>query len=323
MYLKHHEEQIKDILNYLEELSFHRIKKIEEGRITGNELKTELKEIRTQIIKLQKKRLGQKDKIAFAHYRISDLEQIIEKIQARQQIRRIFRIRQVIYKGNPVSYLIVSNLSLSSIIISIICIIISDASQKDVNIQAQTAAMASASNLTGTPAVKTGNYKEFISCQPFCFNGTEGAVGLIRWFERTESVFSRSRCAEENKVTFATGTLTDDALSWWNAYAQPMGIEQANRTTWTELKRLLTNKYCPRTEIRKMEEELYNLSVKGNDLKPYVRRFQELTTLCPNMVPNNEKLLEVFIEGLPRSIEGNVTASKPQTMVKAINISQG
>ncbi|GKA80035.1 reverse transcriptase domain-containing protein [Tanacetum coccineum] len=140
-------------------------------------------------------------------------------------------------------------------------------------LEAQTAAMASASNLTGTPAVKTGNYKEFISCQPFCFNGTEGAVGLIRWFERTESVFSRSRCAEENKVTFATGTLTDDALSWWNAYAQPMGIEQANRTTWTELKRLLTNKYCPWTEIRKIEEELYNLSVKGNDLKPYVRRF--------------------------------------------------
>ncbi|GJS80130.1 uncharacterized mitochondrial protein-like protein [Tanacetum coccineum] len=189
-------------------------------------------------------------------------------------------------------------------------------------LEAQTAAMASASNLTGTPAVKTGNYKEFISCQPFCFNGTEGAVGLIRWFERTESVFSRSRCAEENKVTFATGTLTDDALSWWNAHAQPMGIEQANQITWTELKRLLTNKYCPRTEIRKMEEELYNLSVKGNDLKPYVRRFQELTTLCPNMVPNNEKLLEAFIGGLPRSIKGNVTASKPQTLEEAINISQ-
>ncbi|GJR97217.1 reverse transcriptase domain-containing protein [Tanacetum coccineum] len=189
-------------------------------------------------------------------------------------------------------------------------------------LEAQTAAMVSASNLTRTLAVKTRNYKEFISCQSFCFNGTEGAVGLIRWFERTESVFSRSRCAEENKVTFATGTLTDDALSWWNAYAQPMGIEQANRTTWTELKRLLTNKYCPRTEIRKMEEELYNLSVKGNDLKPYVRRFQELTTLCPNMVPNNEKLLEAFIGGLPRSIEGNVTASKPQTLEEAINISQ-
>ncbi|GJX80369.1 hypothetical protein Tco_0328518 [Tanacetum coccineum] len=93
---------------------------------------------------------------------------------------------------------------------------------------------------TGTPVVKMGNYKEFISCQPFYFNGTEGAVGLICWFERTESVFSHSRCAEENKVTFATGTLTDDALSWWNAYAQPMGIEQANQITWTELKRLLT-----------------------------------------------------------------------------------
>ncbi|GJS82073.1 hypothetical protein Tco_0748614 [Tanacetum coccineum] len=85
MYMKHHEEQIEDILNYLEEHSFHRIGKMEEGRINGNELKTELKGIRTQIIRLQKKRLGQKDKIAFAHYRISDLEQIIKKIQARHQ----------------------------------------------------------------------------------------------------------------------------------------------------------------------------------------------------------------------------------------------
>ncbi|GJX82334.1 hypothetical protein Tco_0331815 [Tanacetum coccineum] len=85
MYLKHHEKQIEDILNYLDELSFHRIEKMEEGRTNGNELKTELKRIRTQIIKLQRKKLGQKDKIAFAHYRISDLEQIIEKIQARHQ----------------------------------------------------------------------------------------------------------------------------------------------------------------------------------------------------------------------------------------------
>ncbi|GJZ69228.1 reverse transcriptase domain-containing protein [Tanacetum coccineum] len=71
-----------------------------------------------------------------------------------------------------------------------------------------------------------------------------------------------------------------------------------------------------------MEEELYNLTVKGNDLKPYVRRFQELTILCPNMVPNTKKLLEAFIRGPPRSNKGNVTASKPQTLEEAINIAQ-
>ncbi|GJY79283.1 reverse transcriptase domain-containing protein [Tanacetum coccineum] len=123
------------------------------------------------------------------------------------------------------------------------------------------------------PVAKRGNYKEFINCQPSYFNGTEGAVDLIRWFERTESVFSRSKCAEEDRVTFATGTLTDDALSWWNAHAQPMGIEQANQITWTELKRLLTNKYCPRTEIKKMEDEFYESNVNGSDLKTYIRRF--------------------------------------------------
>nr|GFA09550.1 putative reverse transcriptase domain-containing protein [Tanacetum cinerariifolium] len=125
-------------------------------------------------------------------------------------------------------------------------------------------------------------------------------VGLIRWFKITETIFSRSNCTEEKKVAFATGTLINDALSWWNAYSQPIRIEQANRITWTELKRLLTNKYYPRTEIKKMEDEFYNLSVKGNDLKTYVRRFQELAILCPDMVPNNEKLIEVFIGGLPR-----------------------
>ncbi|GKE33705.1 hypothetical protein Tco_1453027, partial [Tanacetum coccineum] len=78
-------KQVEDILNYLDELHLHHIERMEEERTNGDELKTELKRIRTQIIRLQKKRLGQRDKIAFAHYRISNLERIIEKIQARYQ----------------------------------------------------------------------------------------------------------------------------------------------------------------------------------------------------------------------------------------------
>ncbi|GKA86873.1 putative reverse transcriptase domain-containing protein [Tanacetum coccineum] len=134
------------------------------------------------------------------------------------------------------------------------------------------------------------SYKEFMSCQ------SKGAVGLIRWFERTESVFSLE------------------------LFCQPIGIEEAYKITWVEFKKLLIKKYCPRTEVQKMEDEFYHLTVKGNDLKTYVRRFQELATLCPTMVPDSEKMMEVFIGGLPRSIEGNVTASKPQTLEDAINI---
>ncbi|GJV65263.1 putative reverse transcriptase domain-containing protein [Tanacetum coccineum] len=71
-----------------------------------------------------------------------------------------------------------------------------------------------------------------------------------------------------------------------------------------------------------MEDKFYHLTIKGNDLKTYVRRFQELATLCPTMVPDFEKMMEVFIVGLPQSIQGNVTASKPQTLEEAINIAQ-
>nr|GEZ72581.1 reverse transcriptase domain-containing protein [Tanacetum cinerariifolium] len=101
----------------------------------------------------------------------------------------------------------------------------------------------------------------------------KGAIGFIRWFKRTESVFSHINCTEDCKVKFATGTLTEDALLWWNSYAKPIGIEQADKIAWSELKRLLTNKYCPRTKVKKMEDEFYNLVVKGNNLKTYARRF--------------------------------------------------
>ncbi|GJT03700.1 hypothetical protein Tco_0838162 [Tanacetum coccineum] len=60
---------------------FYRIGEMEKD----NKLKTELEKVHSQIIKLQRKQLGQRDKIAFAHYRISNLEQIIKENQARYQ----------------------------------------------------------------------------------------------------------------------------------------------------------------------------------------------------------------------------------------------
>ncbi|GKC14927.1 reverse transcriptase domain-containing protein [Tanacetum coccineum] len=118
-------------------------------------------------------------------------------------------------------------------------------------------------------------------------------------------------CIDDCKVKFATGTLTEEALSWWYSFYQPIRIKEAYKITWSDFKNPLIKKYCLRTEIKKMEDEFYNLIIKGNDLKTYIRRFQELAFLCPTMVPNSEKLMEVFIGGLPKSIEENVTASKP------------
>ncbi|GKF12135.1 hypothetical protein Tco_0050061 [Tanacetum coccineum] len=80
-------------------------------------------------------------------------------------------------------------------------------------LEAQAATIANTDNTTRntgqreTPVTRKCSYKEFMSCQPFNFKGTEGAVGLIRWFERTESVFLHSNCTEDCKVKFATGKI--------------------------------------------------------------------------------------------------------------------
>ncbi|GJX46003.1 hypothetical protein Tco_0271193 [Tanacetum coccineum] len=126
-----------------------------------------------------------------------------------------------------------------------------------VALEAQAATMTNADNTNRNtepreaPVARKCSYKEFMSCQPFNLNGTEGTVGLIRWFERTESIFLRSNCTEDCKVKFATGTLTEEALSWWNSFTQPIGIEEAYKITWSEFKTLLIKKFCPELKSRK------------------------------------------------------------------------
>ncbi|GJS20549.1 putative reverse transcriptase domain-containing protein [Tanacetum coccineum] len=55
-------------------------------------------------------------------------------------------------------------------------------------------------------------------------NGTEGVVGLIRWFEKMETIFHIRNCPEKYQVK--------------------------------EIIKLMVEVYCPRTEIQKMESEL-------------------------------------------------------------------
>ncbi|GKD12771.1 hypothetical protein Tco_1197178 [Tanacetum coccineum] len=111
-------------------------------------------------------------------------------------------------------------------------------------LKAHVATMANTDNTTRntrqreTPIARKCSYKEFINCQHFNFKCTEGVVGLIRWFERTESVFLYSNCTEDYKVKFATSTLTEEALSLWNSFTQPIGIEEAYQISWSEFKKL-------------------------------------------------------------------------------------
>ncbi|GJY70594.1 hypothetical protein Tco_0474297 [Tanacetum coccineum] len=73
------------------------------------------------------------------------------------------------------------------------------------------------------------------------------------WFEKNEMVFSIRECAEGMKVKFAAATLQGCALTWWNSQVATSGLENANRTSWTEMKKLMTEEFCPKEEIQRME----------------------------------------------------------------------
>ncbi|GKA72048.1 putative reverse transcriptase domain-containing protein [Tanacetum coccineum] len=163
-------------------------------------------------------------------------------------------------------------------------------------------------------------YPDFMKCQPLNFKGTEGVVELIQWFEKMETVFSISNCSVENQIKFSTCTLLAGALTWWNSHVRTVGHDVAYAMTWTDLKKKMTDKYCPRVEIKKLEAELWNLKVKGTDVIGYNQRFQELALLCVRMFPEESDKIERYVGGLPDMIHGSVVASKPKTMQEAIEI---
>ncbi|GKG18962.1 hypothetical protein Tco_0376061, partial [Tanacetum coccineum] len=84
-------------------------------------------------------------------------------------------------------------------------------------------------------AVRECTYQDFMKCQPLFFRGTEGVFDLTQWFERMETVFRISNCTMENQVKFVTCTLT-------------VANDVAYAMTWTDLKKKMTTKYCPRNE---------------------------------------------------------------------------
>ncbi|GJT35031.1 putative reverse transcriptase domain-containing protein [Tanacetum coccineum] len=137
-------------------------------------------------------------------------------------------------------------------------------------------------------------YADFMKCQPLNFKGTKG-------------------------VKFATYTLLGAALTWWNGQIRTLGPD-AYSMTWEEIKKKMTDKYCSQGEIKKLEIELWNLKVKGNDVPAYTERFQELTLICTTFVANETEKVNKYISGLPDNIYGNVKSARPKTLDETIEL---
>ncbi|GJZ82423.1 hypothetical protein Tco_0647596 [Tanacetum coccineum] len=70
-------------------------------------------------------------------------------------------------------------------------------------------------------------FQDFLKCKPHIFSRTEGVVELTRWFEKIEIVFNISNCPSKYQVKYATCTLQDSALTWWNSHKRTIGVDAA------------------------------------------------------------------------------------------------
>ncbi|GKE55461.1 hypothetical protein Tco_1494646 [Tanacetum coccineum] len=116
------------------------------------------------------------------------------------------------------------------------------------------------------PLARECTYQDFMKCKPLYFKGTEGVIELTQWFERMETIFHISNCSVENQIKFSTFTLLGSALTWWTSHVKIVGHDVAYAMTRINLKKKMTDKYCLRGEVKKLEGEMWNLKVKGTDV---------------------------------------------------------
>nr|GEW20175.1 hypothetical protein [Tanacetum cinerariifolium] len=125
-------------------------------------------------------------------------------------------------------------------------------------------------------------------------------------------------CGKSNQVS--TCTLLGSALTLWNSHVMTVGPDAAYVITWIDMKKKMTDKYCPRGEMKKLESELWNLKVKSNDIVSYNQRFQELALFCVRMFPEESDKIERYVGGLPDVIHESVVESRPKTMQEKIEM---
>ncbi|GKC44414.1 putative reverse transcriptase domain-containing protein, partial [Tanacetum coccineum] len=88
-------------------------------------------------------------------------------------------------------------------------------------------------------------------------------------------------------------------------------LEVANGKSWTEVKQMMIDEFCPTKEVQRLEDELRHLKLRDMNIAAYIERFNELALLCPDVVPNEKKKVELYIKGLPEIIKDETTSSRP------------
>nr|GFA41136.1 hypothetical protein [Tanacetum cinerariifolium] len=92
------------------------------------------------------------------------------------------------------------------------------------------------------------------------------------------------------------------ALTWWNSHVKTVTLEVAQALPQKTLKKMMTDKYCPRGEIKKLKTEMWELKTKGTDVIGYSRHFQEMALMCDRTFPEESDRVEKYIGGLPDMI---------------------
>nr|GEX32740.1 hypothetical protein [Tanacetum cinerariifolium] len=177
-----------------------------------------------------------------------------------------------------------------------------------------------AGGLVAAPMARECSFTGFMKCGPTQFHGTEGVVGLVRWFEKLENTFEISECTEGKKVKFSTATLHGRALTWWNSQVATLDREVANGRPWTEVKQMMTDEFCPTEEVQRLEDELRHLKLRDMNIAAYIERYNELALLCPDAIPNEKKKVKLYIKGLPEIIKGETTSSRPATLNEVVRM---
>nr|GEU71369.1 putative reverse transcriptase domain-containing protein [Tanacetum cinerariifolium] len=142
-------------------------------------------------------------------------------------------------------------------------------------------------------------------------------IDIVRG-QRTAYEIELQESAKDLAVTRMMRIHTLEARARTDTVEDADSHEAAYAMTWGTLKKNMTDKYFPKGEIKKLEIELWNLRVKGNNVAAYTPHFQELPLMCTKFLADETEKVDKYSSGLPDNIHENVMSARPKTLDETI-----
>jgi hypothetical protein len=144
-------------------------------------------------------------------------------------------------------------------------------------------------------------HREFMSHHPPVFTHAADPLEAEDWLKTVLKMLTTCQCDDREKVLYAAGRFQGSASAWWDAYTAAHATPDT--ITWDEFTTNFRSHHIPSRVMKIKKNEFLSSSRGGLSVAKYRDKFTELSCYATEVVAEDRKKQELFLDGLAGSLQ--------------------